>query len=200
MTENYIKPEDVSPQDAQKVLNFLNSAQSAAEIDKTVEIRDERDVGLRVGQRILDRRKVLGQFSTLQQIADIPYVGPERFTEIVTTLRESQEGGDVTMYKMIEIKEYFYKLCPSKDRAFPEIWLFDTNDEVIAYVHFLTSSPLPESLQLPTGQYRFYYNRDSLIEVIDMLRNEKPVYLYWNGPYDASLRTNREPVGEEEGL
>lgn len=91
MTENYIKPQDVSPQDAQKVLNFLNSVQSAEEIDKAVEIPDERDVGIRVGQRILDRRKELGNFTNLQQIADIPQIGPERFTEIVTTLREREE-------------------------------------------------------------------------------------------------------------
>lgn len=90
MTENYIKPEDVSPEDAQKVLDFLNSAESAEEIASAVEIPDERDVGIIVAQHILDRRKELGEFTNLQQVADVRQVGPERFTEIVMTLRGRQ--------------------------------------------------------------------------------------------------------------
>ena len=46
MTENYIKPEHVSSEVAQKILNFLNSARSSEEIASTVEIPQERDVGL----------------------------------------------------------------------------------------------------------------------------------------------------------
>jgi DNA uptake protein ComE-like DNA-binding protein len=43
-------------------------------------------VGVRIAQRILDRRGQLGTFTDLRQVADVPLVGPERFTEIVTTL------------------------------------------------------------------------------------------------------------------
>ena len=86
MEEVYIRPEDVSPEVAQRVLMFLNSAQTAEQIAETVEIPDELDVGIRVGQRILDRRRELGAFTSLQQIADVPQVGPERFTEIIVTL------------------------------------------------------------------------------------------------------------------
>jgi hypothetical protein len=84
--ETYIRPEDVSPADARRVLVFLNSAQSAEQIAKAVEIPDELDVGLRVAQRILDRREELSAFTSLQQVADVPQVGPERFTEIVVTV------------------------------------------------------------------------------------------------------------------
>ena len=84
--EEYIRPEDVRPARARQVLNFLNAAQTAEEIATAVEIPDELDVGVRLGQRILDRREQLGRFANLQQVADIPLIGPERFTEIVTTL------------------------------------------------------------------------------------------------------------------
>jgi hypothetical protein len=87
MLKHYIRPEDLSADETQKVLQFLNSAQTAEEIADTVEFPGELNVGIRVGQRILDKRTDLGgQFSNLKQVADIPYVGPERFTEIVSSL------------------------------------------------------------------------------------------------------------------
>lgn len=87
MTNAYIRPEDVSSEDAKKVLDFLNSAQTPEEIAETVEIPGELDVGIRVAQRILARREELGgAFSDLKQVADVPMVGPERFTEIVAVL------------------------------------------------------------------------------------------------------------------
>lgn len=93
MAEVYIAPEDVSPDDARRVLVFLNSAQTAQQIAEAVEITGELDVGVRVGQRILDRREELGAFTNLQQVADVPYVGPERFTEIIVTLTAPETPG-----------------------------------------------------------------------------------------------------------
>jgi hypothetical protein len=88
--EEYLRPEDVRPERAREVLDFLNAAQSAEQIAAAVEIPDEPDVGIRIAQRILDRRQQLGGFTNLQQIADIPLIGPERFTEIVITLSEAE--------------------------------------------------------------------------------------------------------------
>ncbi len=82
-----IRPEDVPDLDAAKILEFLNAAETAEEIAEAVEIPDERDVGIGVAQNILDRRQKLGNFDDLAQVADVPQVGPERFTEIVTSLR-----------------------------------------------------------------------------------------------------------------
>ena len=91
MTTPYIRPEDVSEDNARLIIDFFNNAQNAEEIAETIEIPGELDVGLRVGQRILDRRDTLeGGFTTLAQIRAVPYVGPERFTEIVTVLTGMQ--------------------------------------------------------------------------------------------------------------
>ena len=46
MAEEHIRPEDVSPEDARKVLDFLNAAKTAEEIAEAVELPDERDVGV----------------------------------------------------------------------------------------------------------------------------------------------------------
>jgi hypothetical protein len=67
-------------------LAFLNAAQTASEIADRVEFPGEPDVGIRVAQRILDRRDQLGSFANLRQVADVRQVGPERFTEIVVAL------------------------------------------------------------------------------------------------------------------
>lgn len=91
--DKYINPEDVQIEKAKWILAFLNSAKTAQEIADAVEIPRERDVGIRVARNILARREELGGFRNLKQIADVPQVGPERFTEIVkaferTSLRE----------------------------------------------------------------------------------------------------------------
>ena len=84
--EEYLLPEDVGRERAREILDFLNAAETAEQIAEAVEIPDELDVGIRIAQRILDRREQLGGFTNLQQVADVPLVGPERFTEIFTTL------------------------------------------------------------------------------------------------------------------
>ena len=86
MAEIYLLPENIGAADASMVLDFLNAAQSAEEIATAVEISNELDIGLRVGSRILARREQLGGFTSLEQVYAVPYVGPERFTELVTSL------------------------------------------------------------------------------------------------------------------
>jgi len=88
--EEYLRPEDIRPEHAREVLDYLNSAESAEQIAAAVEIPGEPDVGARIAQRILDRRDQLGGFTDIRQVADIPLIGPERFTEIVTTLSGAQ--------------------------------------------------------------------------------------------------------------
>ena len=91
MTDRHIRPDDVSPEDARRVLDALNAAETAEELAAAIEIPGERDVGVGVARRILDRRRELGRFASLRQVADVAQVGPERFTEIVATL--SRVGG-----------------------------------------------------------------------------------------------------------
>jgi hypothetical protein len=106
----YLRPEDVGPEHAREVLDFLNSADTAEQILAAVEIRGEPDADVRIAQRILDRRAQLGTFTDLQQVADVPLVSPERFTEIVTTLSgarvpwERQEPSDDLLREVRELR------------------------------------------------------------------------------------------------
>lgn len=85
MAEIYLTPNDINASDTHLVLAFLNSVQTAEEIARRVEIPNELDIGIKLGQRLLDAREQLGgQFSSLHQLLNVPLIGPERFTEIVT--------------------------------------------------------------------------------------------------------------------
>ncbi len=86
----YLRPKDVKPAEARKVLTFLNAAKTAKEIVGAIEYTGEMDVGVKVGikvaQNILNRRAQLGGFEDLKQVASVPQVGTRRFTKIVDAL------------------------------------------------------------------------------------------------------------------
>lgn len=83
-TFSVISPKDVSTEDARKILEFLNSARTSKDIADAVEFYGERDVGLKVAERILQKRSEMGgSFKSLDDIANVPQVGAKRFTDIV---------------------------------------------------------------------------------------------------------------------
>ena len=106
MAEQFLLPEDVSAENARMVLDFLNQAASAEIIAEAVEFPNELDVGVRVAQRILRRRAELNTFTTLDQVYAVPYVGPERFTEIVVSLSGARppRRTDVTESQLTELR------------------------------------------------------------------------------------------------
>src|SRR5690606_19852793 len=71
------------------VLEFLNAARTAQEIADAVEIPGEPDIGLILGQRLLEQRDRVGGYTDLRQIREIRLIGPERFTEIVACLSDA---------------------------------------------------------------------------------------------------------------
>jgi hypothetical protein len=79
----YLEPSDLSADQAQRVLDFLNRASSAQQLNIDIEFPGEPDIGIRLGQRLLDARAALGgSFTQISQVRAIRLIGPERFTEI----------------------------------------------------------------------------------------------------------------------
>ncbi len=76
-------------------------------------------------------------------------------------------------------------------------------DKVRGYIHFY-----PDTVQLPNPSYereeeyiRLRFHFSSLPIIIDLLRSEKPLFIqYSSHPPTAILRTEKEPIGEEEKL
>jgi hypothetical protein len=67
------------------------------------------------------------------------------------------------------------------------------------YIIFLESGPVPANTLDQNGNLRMHATIDQFHSMMEMLREEKPIWvgglLYgWNG-----ISTNPEPVGEEEG-
>jgi len=89
----YLRPENVPPESAEKILAFLNAAAKPEEIAEAIEIPGERDVGIRVAENILTARAKVGGFKNLRQVAAVPQVGQERFAEIVGLLGARKETG-----------------------------------------------------------------------------------------------------------
>lgn len=101
----------------------------------------------------------------------------------------------------IEIKAYQIGLYAGVlvNRARATITLFDAKQGTRAYLHFLDTPTLPpgdtgSNGNTPAG----FYPTACYADVIDLLRNEKPVYLWLSGATDVGVTTAAEPVGDGE--
>lgn len=56
------------------------------------------------------------------------------------------------------------------------------------------SPPLVDS----SGRINIHFNLSQFHAVMEMLRTEQPIYLYYFAQTDAGIATGHEPVGEEE--
>jgi len=82
----YMRPKDIEPTLARKVLSFLNRANTAQEISDAIRSAGERTIGIRVAHNILSERERLGRFVNLRQVTIVPTVGASRFTRIVNAV------------------------------------------------------------------------------------------------------------------
>ena len=65
---------------------------------------------------------------------------------------------------------------------------------------------MPNGVALPpdsdtNGQVNLYYHVQDFANAVDLLRNEKPIYLYYNGSgsgFENGIKTMAEKVGEGE--
>ena len=64
---------------------------------------------------------------------------------------------------------------------------------------FADDTPLsPAVHHSSTGRTYVHYNISQFDAITAIVREEKPIYLYYLSPTNAGLQTGREPVGEEE--
>ena len=70
------------------------------------------------------------------------------------------------------------------------------------YAYFYPDgTPLaPPVIDSANGRVFVHYNLSQLAGVLQMVREERPLYLYEFEPTNAGLTTNLEPTGEEEGI
>ena len=99
----------------------------------------------------------------------------------------------------IEIRRYTYHCFSSRDRDDVVLFLYDKRSSVVGQVFAVPDGePLPPA-ERRDGRAVLYFHRGAIPQIVDLLRNEKPVYLQWNNGRDTALTTGYEPIGEGEG-
>lgn len=78
---------NVNSETSSKILDRLNSLNSAEEIASVVATyAEQRVLSIRIAQRIFSMKEELGRFQSLQQVAAVPGIGTKRFTSIINAL------------------------------------------------------------------------------------------------------------------
>ncbi|HEX2296329.1 MAG TPA: hypothetical protein VHN37_13600 [Actinomycetota bacterium] len=79
-----------------------------------------------------------------------------------------------------------------------QISLFDGTGKTVAFVRFNDSGMTFENDEDSGGIIKMHLPSEMFHNVLDVLRNEKPINVYFSAGR-AFLGTSQEPVGEEEG-
>jgi hypothetical protein len=93
-----------------------------------------------------------------------------------------------------------YEVFYSANSFSPRIGLKHAGEFIGQLVFRPNGTTLPVDANA-NGQVTLYYHLDDFQNAIDLLRNEKPVYLYFNGSgggFENGIKTMVEKVGEGE--
>jgi len=101
-----------------------------------------------------------------------------------------------------EVATYNYYCWSSRSRGKVNLNLKSATGQTCA-VWFVEdpAETLPEAQQLTPAYVSFYYHLHQMESLVDMLRNEGPVYVMFNndnGWANSRISTSDEPVGEGE--
>ena len=105
------------------------------------------------------------------------------------------------MADRVEITGYKYYVFSSRDDGAKAVIILSGDNGVIGYVHFSGGDrALLEARRFDNGRYLLHYRYSELDDIVDMLRNEKPIYLIYQpeGTNNSRISTTSEPVGEGE--
>lgn len=108
----------------------------------------------------------------------------------------------VSGYEVKEIKKYSYSVFSSRhlgNEVIADIMLSSDNT-FLGYAHFLADGAALPKAEKKFNLYNLYYHQKDLPAVVDMLRNEKPVYIIFieDDFKNCRISTMQEPVGEGE--
>lgn len=91
-----------------------------------------------------------------------------------------------------------YEVMYSANKFMPRIWLKSAGKYIGQLIFHPNGTTLPADSMTGT-QVNLHYHLDDFQNCIDMLRNEKPMYLLWMGAgAENGIKTTAEAVGENE--
>jgi hypothetical protein len=101
---------------------------------------------------------------------------------------------------MPQLRVDAYEVLYSSNTFGPRIALKNAGN-YIGQLLFLPSGATLPADTVVNKQAQLYYHVEDFANVVDLLRNEKPMYMYYNGSgsgFENGLRTMSERVGEGE--
>jgi hypothetical protein len=96
-----------------------------------------------------------------------------------------------------KITSYQYDFRNTADENVAILLLLN-GDDLLCMAAFVDKEDLPAPSMGMNGVVYISYHYNWLNDVIDMLRNEEPVYFIWHDEGYAAITTEEEIVGEEE--
>jgi hypothetical protein len=105
------------------------------------------------------------------------------------------------MAETYEIKQYTYYVFSSRNASEGNAALLLYGDKgYLGAASFSNdpATPLKPAQKSASGFISLYYRMSDLSVIVDMLRNEKPVNLIYDGSQNSRIATVSEPVGEGE--
>ena len=101
---------------------------------------------------------------------------------------------------MAQTRIDMYEVLYSANGFPPRIALKNAGNYVGQMIFKPNGTTLPADA-IANNQVQLYYHLDDFQHAIDLLRNEKPIYMYYNGSgggFENGIRTMAERVGEGE--
>lgn len=93
-----------------------------------------------------------------------------------------------------------YEVMYSANQFVPRIWLKNGSQYIGQLIFQPNGSALPAD-NMSGSQVNLYYHFDHFQNVLDLLRNEKPMYLLYSGSgggFENGIKTTQEAIGEGE--
>jgi hypothetical protein len=119
------------------------------------------------------------------------------FLEVEAQAHLASIANDKEQSMVYEIVEYV--VMYSANKFSPRIWLKDSAGNFVSDLFFLPDDEVLPDDALYGGIPRLHYHRQDFQNVLDILRNEKPLFLVYNGTgVENGIRTSDEAVGEAE--
>jgi hypothetical protein len=92
-----------------------------------------------------------------------------------------------------------YEVMYSANSFFPRIWLKNSGNFIGQLIFEPNGAVLPPDNN--SGGINLFYHLDNFQHCLDLLRNEKPMYLLFSGSgggFENGIKTTPEPIGEGE--
>ncbi|GIU71368.1 MAG: hypothetical protein KatS3mg003_0847 [Candidatus Nitrosocaldaceae archaeon] len=107
-TISVIDPKDVDEETVNEIIEFLNKAESAEQIADFIELEENRDIGIKIAERILAKKKEVREFKSLEDVAEIPMIGPKRLADIIESFEIKKIEPERLEFKALLLKNPNY--------------------------------------------------------------------------------------------